>query len=313
MNPRMAIVGVLAIVCGLSAMFLVQAIRRPGAAAVEKVSVVFAAADLKPGETITADMLTTREIPKAEVPEDAMLKITDVVDRAARSNLDQGDLIREKKLAERGAGRGMAALIKTGMRAFTIQTPSFSSSLAGFLQPGNKVDVLLTVNSSGGSDDPSGGATTTTLLQNAEILAVHTQVNTPTSNKIDPDQTKSVTLLVTPDDAALLDLGQNKGTLHLSLRNLKDTEMVKPRQTTIADLPSYRPPTPKPSPVEAPAPAQVVVTAPAGPPPPEFVEIKLLVRTLRGTGSGQDVVTLVRPVPKPPALSPPLRVAGPPS
>jgi pilus assembly protein CpaB len=308
----MAIVGVLAIISGLSAMFLVQAMRQPGAAPVEKVSVVFAAVDLKPGETITADMLTTREIPKAEVPEDAVLLIADVVDRAARSNLDAGDLVREKKLAERGAGRGMAALIRTGMRAFTIQTPSFSSSLAGFLLPGNKVDVLLTVSSSGGADDPTGGATTTTLLQNAEILAVHTTVNTPTANKIDPDQSKSVTLLVTPDDAALLDLGQNKGTLHLSLRNLKDVETIKPRQTTMADLPSFRPPTPKPVPVEAPAPAPVLVTAPAGPPPPEFVEVKLRVRTLRGTGSGEDVVTLIRPAPKPPFPSPSLRVAGPP-
>ena len=47
-------------------------------------------------------------------------------------------MIREKKLAEKGSGRGMAALIKPGMRAFTIQTPSLSSSMAGLILPGNR-------------------------------------------------------------------------------------------------------------------------------------------------------------------------------
>jgi pilus assembly protein CpaB len=321
MNVRTMVVGVLAVVCGLSAMVLVQAIRKPPTGPViEKVSVVFAAADVKPGETIQEAMIESREIPKAEVPEDAILKLSDAIDRAAMTQLDKGDLLREKKLAERGAGRGMAALIKTGMRAFTIQTPSFSSSLAGFLLPGNKVDVLLTVNSSGGSNDESGGGSTSTLLQNVEILAVHTTVNAPTSNKIDPDQARSVTLLVTPDDASLLDLGQNKGTLHLSLRNLKDTGTTKPKPTTMADLQLPRPARPTPV-VEPPAPAPAPEILPAFDfaSMPETEEIKLRVRTMRGTNHSEDVLTIVRPTPaaraaaeKAKAVSPPPRVAGPP-
>jgi pilus assembly protein CpaB len=297
MNVRTMIVGVLAVVCGLSAMVLVQTIRRPPSGPViEKVSVVFAAADIKPGEMIQDAMLEAREMPKSEVPEDAIHKPAEAIDRAAMTQLDKGDLIREKKLAERGAGRGMAALIKNGMRAFTIQTPSFSSSLAGFLLPGNKVDVLLTVSSSGGPDDEAGGASTTTLLQNAEILAVHTTVNAPTANKIDPDQARSVTLLVTPDDAALLDLGQNKGTLHLSLRNPKDTGNTKPKATTLADLHLPRTGKPKPVPVEPPTPPPAPeVLPPFELPEPEFVEVNLRVRTLRGTKHSEDVLTVYRP------------------
>ena len=237
MNVRTIVVVTLAVVCGLSAMVLVQAIRRPPPTPpIETVPVIFIATEVKPGETIQASMLEIRDIPKTEVPEDAIHKMPDALERAALGQLDKGDLLREKKLAEKGAGRGMAALIKPGMRAFTIQTPSFSSSLAGFLLPGNRVDVLMTANVSGGTDDESGGASTTTLLQNVEILAVHTTVNLPTSNKIDPDQARSITLLVTPEDASLLDLGQNKGTLHLSLRNLMDTGNTKPKPTTLADL-----------------------------------------------------------------------------
>ena len=152
------------------------------------------------------------------------------------TQIDKGDLLKGKKLAERGAGRGMAALIKPGMRAITIPTPSVSTSLAGFLLPGNRVDILLTTSSAGGTTDESGGATTTTLLENVEILAVHTTVNTPTANKIDPDQARSVTVQVSPDDANRLQLAQTKGTLHLSLRNLKDTEDSEAAPATLADI-----------------------------------------------------------------------------
>jgi pilus assembly protein CpaB len=322
MNARSLVVGVLAVVCGLSAMVLVQALRKPPSGPViEKVSVVFAAADVKPGETMQEAMLETREIPKAEAPEDAILKIADAIERAAMTQIDKGDLLREKKLAEKGAGRGMAALIKNGMRAFTIQTPSFSSSLAGFLLPGNKVDVLLTVNSAGSSDEDSGGPSTTTLLQNVEILAVHTTVNAPTSNKIDPDQARSVTLLVTPDDASLLDLGQNKGTLHLSLRNLKDIGTVKPKPITLADLQIPRLLKPKPAQIEPPAPPPAPEVLPAFefPSMPENEEVKIRVRTLRGTNHSEDVLTIVRPISpakagsaKPPPSGSFPRVAGPP-
>jgi pilus assembly protein CpaB len=237
MNPRTLIVVALAGVCGLSAMFLVHALRKPqGGPVVEKTGVVFAAADIKPGETIVEAMLEVKQVPVGDIPEDAIRKVADALDRAAQAQLDQGDMIRGKKLAEKGAGRGMAARVKPGMRAFTIQTPSLSGSLAGFLMTGNEVDVLLTINSGGGPQDQTGGGVTSTLLQKVEILAVHTTVSTPTNNKINPDDSRSVTLQVTPEQAALLDLGQSKGTLHLSLRNLKDLVGPKSRPVTMADL-----------------------------------------------------------------------------
>ena len=54
--------------------------------------------------------------------------------------------------------------------------------------------------------------------------------------KDDPKELRSVTLLVTPDDAARLDLGQNKGTLSLALRNPEDTATAAVDATTLAEL-----------------------------------------------------------------------------
>jgi pilus assembly protein CpaB len=262
MNARTLVVGVLAVVCGLSAMFLVQAMRKPPSGPViEKVSVVFVAAEVKPGETIQEAMLEAREVPKSEVPEDAVLKIADAIDRAAMTQLDKGDLLREKKLAERGAGRGMAALIKTGMRAITIPTPSYSTSMAGFLLPGNHVDVQLTTSSSGGSGDESGGATTTTLLENVKILGVDTTVNTPSANKIDPEKARSVTVEVTPEDVNRIQLAQSKGTLHLALRNQRDDKAASARPANLADIQVIVPRAVPPPVVPQPAAAPPVVKA----------------------------------------------------
>ena len=122
------------------------------------------------------------------------------------------------------------------MRAFTIST-NVASGVAGFILPGNKVDVLMTL-TAGGAKDVTGGGSTTTLLQNVEILAVDQKVEAPADNKVDSTNLRSVTLLVTPTSAAKLSLGQSKGTLHLTLRNPEDNLAAKVRPTTVNDLES---------------------------------------------------------------------------
>ena len=57
-------------------------------------------------------------------------------------------------------------------------------SVAGFILPGNKVDVLL--NLRGNANDETGGGSTTTLLQSIEILAVDQRLDAPADNKVNP-------------------------------------------------------------------------------------------------------------------------------
>src|SRR5262249_24805780 len=148
--------------------------------------------------------------------------------RVVMSTLVKGEPVLDGKLAARGSARGMAALIPKGMRAFTIETPNVSSGVGGVILPGNKVDGLPPVKSP--SDDKIvGGPRTNTLLQNVEILAVDQRVEAPSDNKMNTNELRSVTLLVTPDQAAKLTLGQNNGQLHLSLRNPEDQVAGTPR------------------------------------------------------------------------------------
>jgi pilus assembly protein CpaB len=198
--------------------------------------IVVATTDVPRGGMITSDLVKERDCPKDLVPLGAILKVEDALNRAVFSPLVKGEPVIEGKLAPKGAGRGMAALVPKGMRAFTITTPNITSGVAGFVMPGNKVDVLLTVGAQQGGEDRTGGGTTTTLLQNIEILAVDQRIDAPVENKVDPNELRSVTLLVTPDQAAMLDLGQSKGNLHLSLRNPEDGANAHTRPATVNDL-----------------------------------------------------------------------------
>ncbi len=199
----------------------------------ETVSVVVAATNIPRGMLVSADLIKTHDYPKDLVPTGAILKKEDAQDRSAFTTMVMGEPLLESKLSPKGQ-RGLASLVSDGMRAFTITT-NVASGVAGFILPGNKVDVLLTI-SNGGNNDFTGGGSTTTLLQNVEILAVDQKVEAPADNKVDSTNLRSVTLLVTPDQAAKLSLGQSKGTLHLTLRNPKDELAANVRPTTVNDI-----------------------------------------------------------------------------
>jgi pilus assembly protein CpaB len=199
------------------------------------VSIAVAGAAIPRGALVSADSVKMREYPKDLVPAGAITRLEDAVERWVNIPLAKDDPLVEVKLLAKGAG-GITRLIPKGMRAFTIHTPGVESGVAGFILPGSRVDVLLTVSNPGTIDDATGGGSTTTLLQNVEILAVDQRLEAPSENKVDPKELRSVTLLVTPNQAAKLDLGQNKGTLHLSLRHPEDNAPAVTTPATLAEL-----------------------------------------------------------------------------
>jgi pilus assembly protein CpaB len=198
-------------------------------ATADAVRVVVATGAVPRGATLTADMVKLREYPRAMVLPGMLTRTADALNRAVFIPLVKDEPVLEGKLAPRGARSGMAALVPDGMRAFTILTPSVASGVGGFILPGNKVDVLLTL-------EGRRGVITTTLVQNLEILAVDQQLDAPSDNRVDPRQLRSVTLLVTPEQAARLGLAHNKGALHLALRNHSDERLLETPPARLAEL-----------------------------------------------------------------------------
>mgnify|MGYP001085510579 CR=1 FL=1 len=307
MKPQSLLAGLLALIFGGSAAVGVNSylkLKSSSEAKPETVPVVVTAMDLPRGGTVTTDLVTTREFPKGMVPEGALTKMEDALERAVAIHMVKGEPVLDSKLSPRGAGRGLAALVSDGMRAVTIQTPNVATGLAGFVLPGNKVDVLLSVVDSGSDREETGGGSTTTLLQNVEVLAVDQRVDAPADNKVDSKELRSVTLLVTPHQANLLDLGQNKGTLRLALRSLSDARDSGTHPVTLKDLRFHQE---KPwdekikgvleslAKIQAQRPAPVeVAAAPVEPPPAK--PARVLIRTIRGGHEGKVPIEIPLPV-----------------
>jgi len=247
------------------------------------VPVVVAAADIPRGKLLSAQDLALRDWPQELSPPGALSTVEAAVERVAVGQMVQGEPILEAKLAPKNAGRGLAALIPDGMRAYTIQTSRVASNVAGFILPGNKVDVLLNLKGTTRGEDRTGGGSTTTLLQAVEVLAVDQRLEAPEENKVDPKQQSSVTLLVTPDQAAKLDLGQNMGILTLSLRNPDDKAAAETEPATITQI-RYLLGMPTEIPDDEPRPPEQVTSPTALQPRPMWIV------TMRGNHRGRVLI-----------------------
>jgi pilus assembly protein CpaB len=214
--------------------------------------VVTVALDVESGRELEAKSLKLAHYRPQDVPKGALTSIDDAVGCTALVPLVTGEPIVSGKITGKGVGSGLAVMVPDGMRAFTIQTPQLTGEVGGFIKPGFHVDVLMTSTQSG-TNDSSEGYVTTTLLQDIRVLAVAQKLepgedvkkSEDKEKKVEPDELKtvtnvrSVTLLVTPDQAAKLDLGMNRGLLHLSLRNPADHRAANASRATMRELPFY--------------------------------------------------------------------------
>lgn len=116
-------------------------------------------------------------------------------------------------------------MISKNKRASSIQVDKVSG-VSGFILPGDRVDVILTVRGTGGGSED---AIAKTILQNVEVLAAGEKTEQK-ENKVITVQ--SVTLLVDPEGAQALALASNEGKLNLALRNPTDEETTSVQAVT---------------------------------------------------------------------------------
>ena len=217
-RTTVVIVG-LALVCGLATVVLINALLASMGTGPSTVAVVVAAEDVPVDTKLTPAMLKIDSAVRGElVPEGALKSIEEAVDRDVLYPLTKNEPIVNSRLTPKGSPGRMAALIPPGMRSVTILVPTQSNSVAGFIRPGNHVDVLLTI-SEKGANDPTGGSTST-LVENVEILGVDKYASAPVptgSKTAEVKDLRSVTLLATQEQSLKLIRGQDMGKLHLTL------------------------------------------------------------------------------------------------
>src|SRR5215831_9091012 len=205
-RTRLLMIGALALAIGFLASISVYKNLQKGPSD-PGVEVMVAANDLQVGGKIEEHDLKIIRIPSADLPPGAPRKRSEVIGHG---------VILPNRLAQENAGSGLPALIPPGMRAVPVRVNEVVS-VAGFVTPGTRVDVLLT-----GTPNGAGDQETTTVLQNVTVLASGQRLERNPSGEA--QNTAVITLLVTPDDAQRLTLAAAQGRIQLTLRNPLDTK-----------------------------------------------------------------------------------------
>ena len=247
-RSRLLIIGIMALALGLMASYVVYGRLRgiangstqPGTA------VVIAANDLPVGTKLEDRDVLVVSYPNSNLPAGVFTKRSQVIGRGVILPVNRGEFLLPSKLAPLNAGSGLPSLIPTGMRAVSVRVNDVVS-VAGFVQPGSRVDVLLTGNAVG---------------KNLERTPNGEAISAPV-----------ITLLVSPDDAQKLALAGQEGRIQLALRNpldTRETEVAATRESALYPGAAVSP-TPKPK-------IRKVTANSSAPPPPQAYTVE----TIRG-------------------------------
>jgi pilus assembly protein CpaB len=205
---------------------------------------VVASRDLPAGSVIRRDDVKTVSWPGSSVPQGFATEAGDVVGRGLITEVRQNEPLLDWKLAQREAGGGLSITIPEGMRAVSVRVDEVVG-VAGFVLPGTRVDVLVTVVPS--SDRMQ--SITRTILTNIRTLAADQRYQQDIDGE--PRYVTVVTLLVTPEQAETLTLAATEGRIQLALRNALDSGETVTQGRRIASLVAG--PAPPPAPARAPA------------------------------------------------------------
>lgn len=234
MNGRLVTVLVFALVVASAASFAVYHFLASGIKQQPTVStqsrMLVANRDLEVGSLIKeADL---REIAWAgELPARSVNATAEIVGRGVVATIYKDEPIFVQRLAGRGAGAGLAATIPLGKRAVALRVNDVVG-LAGFVQPGMRVDVLIAGTGPGGASQ--SGVLARTVLQNIEVLSAGQKFEKNMEGK--PEEAQVVNLLVSPDQAEILSLAGSETKVQLVLRNPMDTEELPTQGTSISRL-----------------------------------------------------------------------------
>lgn len=176
--------------------------------------VVVCATNLPVGSLIRRADVKLIEIPANLRPAGSFGTLEEVQNRAVIAAIFPGEPILPQRLAAVGSGAGLAPMIAPGQRAVSVRVNDVIG-VAGFVQPGMRVDVLLSGRPPGSED-----SVTRTVLQNVVVLSAgETLQAEPKGQAI---KTTLVTLQVSPRDAEVLTLASGEGRIQLVLRNSTD-------------------------------------------------------------------------------------------
>jgi pilus assembly protein CpaB len=219
----------------------------------------------------TGVLLTAADVRLAPWPADipvpgSFSDVETVVNRALVASVVENEPLVQAKVADPGSGAGLSPVIPPGMRAMAVKVNEVIG-VAGFLDPGTRVDLVVTIRNSEESRSR-------TVVSNLQVLGAGTRSQQETArddNNNTAPPPAVVTLLVSPEDAERIALAQAEGQIVLVLRNPLDSQPTQTVGVRTASLfgapvepvaPAAAPPRPRRAPAPPAAVAQPVPAAP---------------------------------------------------
>lgn len=206
----------------------VAAAAAPVEAPIDGPRVLVATKALPVGTIIDAAALRFQPWPKELVENAYFLESSpdsrSLVGTVVRFAIPAGQPITQGSLVKPGDRGFLAAALGPGMRAVTVPV-SAQSAVAGFVFPGDRVDLVLTQTVAGGGDGPPLKASET-FLRNLRVLATdqRTDKNSDDQGRTVVSTYSTVTVEATPRIAEKIAVAQTVGTLSLSLRSIADNK-----------------------------------------------------------------------------------------
>ncbi|MGA0098864.1 MAG: Flp pilus assembly protein CpaB [Steroidobacteraceae bacterium] len=170
--------------------------------------VVVAALEIPFGTKVEERLVKVVQVPSDAVPAGNFSSVEQVVGQIALQKILPGEMLLEERFSAYAGGSSLAAVIKPNMRAVTVRVNDVIG-VAGFLLPGNKVDVVS-------ARMVDRRAVTETILREINVLAVDQKAQT---DQDEPVVVRAVTLEVSPQEAELLVKAREEGEIQLTLRN----------------------------------------------------------------------------------------------
>ena len=208
-----------------------QARAGDGAKKLQVAPVIVAARVLPAGQSLSAGDLTVINWPAGALPKGRFANPKAVVGRVTKGPMVKGEPILAAKLAPKGAAGGLSAVVPPGFRAMTVRVDDVIG-VGGFVQPGDRVDVLVTLSGGKFNNDPI----TRTTLEDINVLTVGEKIQRDDKVRGRTNKVKVVTLQLKPEQAERLALSSNQGRVVLALRNQSDHEPNPGNGVTLSRL-----------------------------------------------------------------------------
>lgn len=215
---RAAVIGIL--VAGLASFLVWSYLRRfeDEASGGPRVQVLTVTRTIEPGAILKDSDIGERGIPQAYV-EARAIRATDrqkIANLRIAAALDAQEVLNWTDIMASNDERTMSSIVQQGMRAITIRTEGASGAIA---RPGDRVDVIATVQEKGSSDHRTG----VLLLQNVLVLG-HPLLNTTTNGG---NEGQDTILSLTPQQSQLLSVAADKAKLSIALRGPEDVRVLE--------------------------------------------------------------------------------------